>query len=120
MRGGLGTGKTCLAKGIARGLGVREELTSPTYTVVAEYEARPSGGPPLPLYHIDAYRLSGPEDFEALGGRELLYGRGICLIEWAERLREALPPDTIFVDIEIGGEKRRIIRLGAGEKGPCR
>jgi tRNA threonylcarbamoyladenosine biosynthesis protein TsaE len=120
MRGGLGTGKTCLAKGIARGLGVREELTSPTYTVVAEYEAGPAGGLPLPLYHIDAYRLSGQDDFEALGGRELLYGGGICLIEWADRIREALPPDTIFVDIEIGGGNCRIIRFHDGEDGPCR
>lgn len=113
MHGGLGAGKTCLAKGIARGLGVREELTSPTYTIVCEYEAHPLGGPPLPLYHIDAYRLSGVDDFEALGGRELLDGGGICLIEWSERIREALPAATILVEIELSGETGRIIRVSA-------
>jgi tRNA threonylcarbamoyladenosine biosynthesis protein TsaE len=106
-----------LAKGIARGLGIREELTSPTYTIISEYEARPeaAGGPPLPLYHIDAYRLSGGDDFEALGGRDLLYGGGICLIEWADRIREALPPGTIFVEIEIDGENGRTIRISGGD-----
>ena len=117
MRGALGAGKTCLAKGIARGLGVSEELTSPTYTIVAEYEARPAGGPPLPLYHIDAYRLSGQDDFEALGGRDLLYGGGICLIEWADRILEAMPPDTIFVEIEITGENGRSVRVSGGVSG---
>jgi tRNA threonylcarbamoyladenosine biosynthesis protein TsaE len=97
---------------------VREELTSPTYTIVSEYEARPvfTGGSPLPFYHIDAYRLSGEDDFEALGGRDLLYGGGICLVEWAERIREALPPATIHVEIEIRGENGRIIRVSAGGK----
>jgi tRNA threonylcarbamoyladenosine biosynthesis protein TsaE len=119
MRGGLGAGKTCLARGIGRGLGAREELTSPTYTIVSEYEARPaSAGGPLPLYHIDAYRLSGADDFEALGGRDLLYGGGICLIEWAERITEALPPGAILVDIEIGPGDSRIIRVSAGGEEP--
>ncbi|MDR1025273.1 MAG: tRNA (adenosine(37)-N6)-threonylcarbamoyltransferase complex ATPase subunit type 1 TsaE [Treponema sp.] len=119
LRGGLGAGKTCLAKGIARELGVEEELTSPTYTIVSEYEGRSccAGGPPLPLYHIDAYRLSGEDDFEALGGRDLLYGRGICLVEWSERIQAVLPPGTIFVDIEICGENCRIIRVAAGSSG---
>jgi tRNA threonylcarbamoyladenosine biosynthesis protein TsaE len=100
-------------------LGVEEELTSPTYTIVSEYEARPAcaGGHPLPLYHIDAYRLSGEDDFEALGGRDLLYGTGICLVEWSERIQVALPPGTVFVDIEICGENRRIIRVASESSG---
>jgi tRNA threonylcarbamoyladenosine biosynthesis protein TsaE len=114
LRGGLGAGKTCFAKGFARGLGVEDEVTSPTYTIVSEYEARPAAGSPLPLYHIDAYRLSGEEDFEALGGRDLLYGGGICLIEWGDRIQGALPPDCILVQFEILGENRRIIRLSTG------
>jgi tRNA threonylcarbamoyladenosine biosynthesis protein TsaE len=115
LGGGLGAGKTCLAKGIARGLGVREEVTSPTYTIVSEYEAFLDQ--PLPLYHIDAYRLSGEDDFENLGGRDLLYGRGICLIEWAERIAGALPPETTRITIEISGENQRIIRVMDGEEG---
>ncbi|MDR3174343.1 MAG: tRNA (adenosine(37)-N6)-threonylcarbamoyltransferase complex ATPase subunit type 1 TsaE [Treponema sp.] len=113
LRGPLGAGKTCFAKGLARGLGVEEEVTSPTYTIVSEYEARPED--PLPFYHIDAYRLKGEDDFEALGGRELLYGGGICLIEWSERIEAALPPRTIQVEIEITGGNSRIIRVSEGK-----
>jgi tRNA threonylcarbamoyladenosine biosynthesis protein TsaE len=109
LRGSLGAGKTRFAKGLARGLGVEEEITSPTYTIVSEYEARP--GNPLPFYHIDAYRLNGEDDFEALGGRELLYGGGICLVEWGERIEAALPPRAIRIEIEITGENSRIIRV---------
>jgi tRNA threonylcarbamoyladenosine biosynthesis protein TsaE len=95
-------------------LGVQEEVTSPTYTIVSEYEAF-FQGTPLPLYHIDAYRLSGEDDFENLGGRDLLYGRGICLIEWSERIEGALPPETTWISLEISGENRRIIRVGREE-----
>jgi len=66
LRGGLGAGKTCLVKGIARGLGITENVTSPTYTIISEYAGA------VPLYHIDAYRLSGDEDFENTGAGELL------------------------------------------------
>jgi tRNA threonylcarbamoyladenosine biosynthesis protein TsaE len=93
---------------------VEEEVTSPTYTIVSEYEARPAvGESPVPLYHIDAYRLSGEDDFEALGGRDLLEGGGICLIEWSERIRAALPPGCLWVQFEIHGENRRLIRVSA-------
>jgi tRNA threonylcarbamoyladenosine biosynthesis protein TsaE len=102
LSGNLGAGKTLLSKGIARGLGVAEEITSPTYTIISEYEGK------YPLYHIDAYRLSGDEEFAAAGAEELLYGRGICLIEWADRL-SILPGGTISVTIAIIEEgKRRI------------
>ncbi|MDR0400372.1 MAG: tRNA (adenosine(37)-N6)-threonylcarbamoyltransferase complex ATPase subunit type 1 TsaE [Treponema sp.] len=114
LRGVLGAGKTCFARGFARALGVREAVTSPTYTIVSEYEAR-RGEDSFPFYHIDAYRLAGEDDFEALGGRELLYGGGICLIEWSERIESALPPGTLLVEIEITGGNSRIIRvLGGG------
>jgi tRNA threonylcarbamoyladenosine biosynthesis protein TsaE len=115
LMGGLGAGKTCLAKGIARGLGVQEEVTSPTYTIVSEYQAF-LDHQALPLYHIDAYRLSGEDDFENLGGRELLYGQGICLIEWSERIAGALPREAIRITIEIAGENSRIIRVWEGEE----
>jgi tRNA threonylcarbamoyladenosine biosynthesis protein TsaE len=103
LRGGLGAGKTCLAKGIAAALGVAEEITSPTYTIVSEYQGI------LPFYHIDAYRLQGDDDFSGLGGEELLYGNGVSVIEWSERLSASLPKDAIIVEIAItGGDTRHI------------
>ncbi|MDR0998660.1 MAG: tRNA (adenosine(37)-N6)-threonylcarbamoyltransferase complex ATPase subunit type 1 TsaE [Treponema sp.] len=104
LRGGLGAGKTCLAKGIARGLGVEEEVNSPTYTIISEYETKEK----KPFYHIDAYRLKDDEDFEALGGRDLFYGGGIAVVEWSEKIPNSLPEDSVLVEIEIlDGEKRR-------------
>jgi tRNA threonylcarbamoyladenosine biosynthesis protein TsaE len=111
LRGGLGTGKTCFTKGIALGLGVREEVTSPTYTIISEYEGR------MPLYHIDAYRLAGDDDFSALGADELLYGKGLSVIEWSERLPHSIPPEAVIVELALidgdtsdrrSEEKRRI------------
>jgi tRNA threonylcarbamoyladenosine biosynthesis protein TsaE len=105
LKGPLGAGKTCLAKGIARGLGIEEEITSPTYPIVSEYPG------PCPLYHIDAYRLSGDDDFTALGGEELIYGEGISVVEWCDRIPASIPPGALFVDIEIEGESARNIRI---------
>ncbi|MDR2020328.1 MAG: tRNA (adenosine(37)-N6)-threonylcarbamoyltransferase complex ATPase subunit type 1 TsaE [Treponema sp.] len=105
LRGGLGAGKTCLVKGIARGLGIDEEITSPTYTIVSEYRGR------LPLYHIDAYRLNGAGDFLAMGGEEYLYGDGAALIEWSEHIAGSIPPGAAAIEIEITGETRRTLRI---------
>jgi tRNA threonylcarbamoyladenosine biosynthesis protein TsaE len=105
LRGGLGAGKTCLTKGIARGLGIREEITSPTYTIVSEYQG------PLPLYHIDLYRLKGDDDFTALGGEEFLYGEGVCVIEWSERIPRSIPPGALTVEIGLTPEGRRNILI---------
>ena len=105
LRGTLGAGKTCFAKGIARGLGIPEEVTSPTYTIIAEYAGT------LPLYHIDAYRLQGDEDFEALGGAEFLSGDGISLIEWSERIPASIPAGALVVEIALLEGERRAIRL---------
>jgi tRNA threonylcarbamoyladenosine biosynthesis protein TsaE len=104
LRGGLGAGKTCLAKGIARGLGIREDLTSPTYTIVSEYAAGA-----LPFCHIDAYRLEGDEDFRALGGDECLSGGGIAVIEWSDRIPGSIPPSAVVVSIGILEDGRRSI-----------
>jgi tRNA threonylcarbamoyladenosine biosynthesis protein TsaE len=98
-------GKTCLTKGIARGLGIDETITSPTYTIISEYRGR------LPLYHIDAYRLEGDEDFENLGGKELLCGGGVSVIEWSERIPQSLPQNTVFIEMVISGGSRRILRI---------
>jgi tRNA threonylcarbamoyladenosine biosynthesis protein TsaE len=106
LRGGLGAGKTTFAKGLARGLGVTEEVTSPTYTIVSEYEGR------LTLHHVDAYRLSGPEDFESAGGEELFADPdGVCLIEWSERIEGALPPRAALAEFEVTDDGSRLLRI---------
>jgi len=102
FRGDLGAGKTRMVKGIARGLGVEDTVTSPTYTIVSEYRGR------FPLYHIDAYRLSGDDDFENTGALELLGGDGIALIEWSERIPRSLPDYAVTVTVKITGANARV------------
>jgi tRNA threonylcarbamoyladenosine biosynthesis protein TsaE len=106
LRGTLGAGKTCFAAGVARGLGVTERVTSPTYTIISEYEGR------LPFYHIDAYRLSGDADFESLGAEDMLYGEGVTVIEWSERIPQSIPPDAWTVELDILENGARRIRIG--------
>lgn len=106
FRGDLGAGKTVLAKGIARGLGIEDEVTSPTFTVVSEYEGR------LRLHHIDAYRLGGAADFMEIGGEDLLADRGaVCLIEWSERIASVLPAGTAIIDLVVKPDGRRLARI---------
>ncbi|QEN09857.1 tRNA (adenosine(37)-N6)-threonylcarbamoyltransferase complex ATPase subunit type 1 TsaE [Oceanispirochaeta crateris] len=95
LKGDLGAGKTSITKGIAKSLGIEDEITSPTYTIVSEYEGS------IPLYHMDMYRISGVEEFEMLGVDELLFGKGITLIEWSERILEYLPEDCKSISIQI-------------------
>jgi tRNA threonylcarbamoyladenosine biosynthesis protein TsaE len=104
--GDLGAGKTTLTKYIAEGLGVKEEITSPTFTIVNEYK---SGR--MPLYHFDAYRLENGIDMMDIGGDDYLYGDGLCVIEWADRIAEVLPDETYCVFMEYGEkEGERIYR----------
>jgi tRNA threonylcarbamoyladenosine biosynthesis protein TsaE len=110
LKGGLGAGKTCLVKGIARGLGISETITSPTYTIVSEYQAR-LNGLVIPLYHIDAYRLHGDEDFENTGAAEYLGGQGIAIVEWSERIPRSIPASAISIEIEITGPQSRLFRI---------
>jgi tRNA threonylcarbamoyladenosine biosynthesis protein TsaE len=105
LRGNLGAGKTCFVKGIARFLGIEEEVTSPTYTIVSEY------GGKIPLYHIDAYRLNGDDDFAALGGEEIISGGGISVIEWSERIPGSIPSGAVIVELEILPEGGRRINM---------
>ena len=95
--GDLGTGKTTLSKAVAKGLGVAEELSSPTFNVVKEYR---SGR--LPLYHFDVYRVNDPDELFELGFDEYLHGKGVCLIEWADLIEDILPADRIDIKLSFG------------------
>ena len=110
LTGPLGAGKTCFAKGIASGLGISENVTSPTYTIISEYEGTLRGKESIPFYHIDAYRLRGNDDFSTIGGEEIVFGKGISVIEWSEHIPDFIPAYAIEVDIEIENGNKRIIR----------
>ena len=98
--GDLGTGKTALTRYIAEGLGVRETISSPTFTIVKEYK---SGR--LPLYHFDVYRLGSGEELLDVGAEEMLDGDGLCVIEWADIVSDVLPEESLVVKIEYGAEE---------------
>ncbi len=101
--GELGSGKTCLAQGICRGLGVEEYVTSPSFVLIHEYEGR------MPVYHFDLYRLREAEELFDLGYEEYFYGDGVCLVEWAERAASLWPEDAVEVHLKyLGTEKRKI------------
>ena len=105
--GDLGTGKTALTRYIAEGLGIKDTISSPTFTIVKEYK---SGR--LPLYHFDVYRLGDEEEFYDIGGEEYLYGDGLCVIEWAEIIESAWTENTTVIRIEYGeNENERIVSI---------
>lgn len=107
--GDLGAGKTCMIQGVCAGLEVEEAVNSPTFILINEYAGR-TGGRPVAVYHFDLYRLRGEKELEALGAEEYFYGQGICLIEWAERARAALPSRRREVVLEhCGPQARRIV-----------
>ena len=99
LNGDLGVGKTVFTQGIARGLGITEAVSSPTFTIVNEYTGT------LPLYHFDVYRIGDPEEMDEIGYEDYFYGRGICLIEWAELIEELIPEGAISITIEKDLEK---------------
>ena len=106
MQGTLAAGKTTITKGIAQSLGVKDEITSPTFCLISEYQGK------MPLYHMDVYRLEGGEDFINLGVEDLMYGNGVSLIEWSEKVMDELPKKTIILKIEpIEGTTERNITL---------
>ena len=106
LEGPLGAGKSEMARGIAKGLGVRETVTSPSFTILNVYE---SGR--LPLYHFDWYRLESPEELYELGMEEHLGGDCVALVEWPGRAAEALPADFLMIEILPEGEKERSFRI---------
>ena len=104
--GDLGTGKTALTKYIAEGLGITEEVISPTFNIVKEYR---SGR--IPLFHFDVYRLSGPEEFLDTGAEDYLEDSGLSVIEWADIVADALPEDSLLINIEYAGKGERRITV---------
>ena len=95
--GDLGAGKTAFVRGMARGLGITQRVTSPTFTIVNEYE-----GGRLPLFHFDLYRLGSSDELFDIGWEDFLCRGGICAVEWSENVTDALEPDTVFIDIRRG------------------
>ena len=104
LTGPLGAGKTCLTQGIAMGLEVAGYVRSPTFVLMSRYRGR------LPLYHVDLYRLGGPEEVWDLGLDEELFGDGVCVVEWADRASELFPADCLWVSLDYGeNECQRVI-----------
>ncbi len=108
LTGELGTGKTCLTQGIAKGLGVPDSyaVTSPTFTLLNEYPGRESA-----LYHLDVYRLTGSADLWDMGYEEYLFGGGVMVIEWAEKIMDQIPAGAVFINFSHLGENLRRIEL---------
>ncbi len=100
MNGDLGAGKTTFTKALAKGLGIEETVTSPTFNIVKEYR-----GGRLPLYHFDVYRIEDPEEMYELGYEEYFYGEGVCAVEWAEKIEELIPADAVRIQILYGKEE---------------
>ena len=104
--GDLGVGKTAFTKGFARGLDIDEHITSPTFTIINEYLGR------LPLYHFDVYRVADADEMDYIGAEEYFYSGGVCLIEWADLIKDIIPSNAVWIrigkDLEKGPDYRRI------------
>jgi len=105
MQGTLAAGKTTITKGIAKALEVTDTITSPTFCLISEYNGK------MPLYHMDVYRLDGAEDFINLGTDDMLYGDGVSIIEWSEKIMDELPKRTILLKITPNEDNTRTITL---------
>ena len=114
LDGELGVGKTILTKGFALGLGIGEAISSPTFTIIQEYEEGR-----MPFYHFDVYRIGDVEEMDELGYEDYFFGEGVCMIEWGSLIEEILPEDTIRIriekDLEKGFDYRRIQIEGLDE-----
>lgn len=104
--GDLGAGKTAFTRGLARGLGITDRVTSPTFTIVNEYE-----GGRLPLFHFDMYRLSSSDELYDIGWEDYLARGGVCAVEWSEIVEDALESDAIRVDIKNDGDDCRTVTI---------
>jgi tRNA threonylcarbamoyladenosine biosynthesis protein TsaE len=107
LTGNLGSGKTTLTQGLARGLGVKRKdyVTSPSFTLIKEHKGR------IPIYHIDLYRIDNIKEIFNLGYEEYFYGEGVAIIEWADKIKKLLPREVLIINLEIIGENRRKIEL---------
>ena len=103
--GNLGAGKTCLTQGIAWGLDIDGYARSPSFVVVNEYRGR------LPMYHIDLYRLDNIAEIADLGLDDYLYGKGLCVVEWADKALDLMPPQNLLIKIDLLGENERKLEL---------
>jgi tRNA threonylcarbamoyladenosine biosynthesis protein TsaE len=114
LNGELGAGKTCLTQGIAKGLGVPEKfvVASPTFTLINEYP-----GAEVVLYHLDFYRLNGVEELDEIGYQEYLTGGGVMVIEWAEKIPEAMPGDALHIECSyLDEEVRKVVMTDCSER----
>ncbi len=100
LLGDLGTGKTVFSKGFAAGLEIREDIVSPTFTIVSQYLDGK-----MPFYHFDVYRIGDIEEMDEIGYEDCFYGEGVCLVEWANLIEEIMPKDTKWITIEKDLEK---------------
>ena len=105
MQGTLAAGKTTITKGIAQALGITDTITSPTFCLISEYQGK------MPLYHMDVYRLDGTEDFINLGTDDMLYGDGVSIIEWSEKIMDELPSRTIVLRLSPQDDGSRLIEI---------
>lgn len=111
LTGDLGAGKTTITKTIAKSLEVEEYITSPTFTIVNEYEGR------IPLYHFDVYRIDEEEEMYEIGCEDYFYGEGLCVIEWANLITNLIPENALWMNISIGEEfTTRIIEVTGNEE----
>lgn len=108
LEGNLGAGKTTFVKGMASGLRVKPaQVTSPTFIIMNYYKGK------LPIYHFDFYRLENPKELASIDFDEYFYGNGISVIEWPERLGEAMPEEYFWVELEHKGERERFVKISA-------
>jgi len=111
LEGNLGVGKTIFVQGIALGLDVEDYVTSPTFNIIHEYNGR------IPMYHMDVYRLNSVGEMEDLGYDEYFYGKGVVVIEWAEKIQQIIPEERLWIKGEtIGESTRRFVFKPSGER----
>ncbi len=110
LTGDLGAGKTTFTQSFAKGLEIEEPVTSPTFTIIQEYEGR------IPLYHFDVYRITHPTEMEDIGYEEYFFGNGVCVIEWASLIEELIPKEHLWITITVEGPTERKVCLKGTSK----